>query len=159
MPWLIVWLLFGLLAARQVGDPGSAQAADLAVLLGVICAAVSAGSLGIWLVRRVRQLQPGRLFLLALLCLAGIAAASWWARQGDTDARWIATGLRISVAVAGFFLMSFAASVLAILMTFYGLLQRQAEHRREQKLRSQRAARVDRLGMPIEPRMDPPKAP
>ena len=158
MPWLIVWLLFGLLAASEVGDPGAIQGAELAVLLGVFCAAISAGALGIWVVRKVRQGQAFRLLLLALTCLAGVVAASWWARQGDTDVRWIATGLRVAVAASAFFLLSFAASVLAILLAVYGLLQRLAQRRRERRLRSQRAARVDRLGMPIEP-MDTTRAP
>jgi hypothetical protein len=159
MAWLIVWLLFGLLAARQVGDPGSIEGAEFAVFLGVVCAAISAGSLGIWLVRKARLVQPVRLFLLAVVCLAGVAAASWWARQGDTDVRWIGTGLRVAVAAAAFFLLSFAASVLAILLAIYALVMRQVERSRERKLRRQRAARVDRLGMPIEPPMGPPDPP
>ncbi|MDM0034876.1 hypothetical protein QTI33_22270 [Variovorax sp. J22P271] len=85
--WLGSWLVFGMLAAQEIGlrDTASDSEPALAVFYGVVAV------LALWMMVRsaVRARRPGRLLLPLALSLAGPAAFAWLLRHRKPAPEWI----------------------------------------------------------------------
>jgi len=149
MTWLIGWLLFGLLAVREVTGLASTEDRGLPIALCLLYGLLGATALVRLCLRSVRRGRAGALYPLCALCLLALGAIAWRARES------VAGELEITALMA-----SAAYLALSLLVGFSGLVMcwRARSHkrklRREQQQRGAHRERLDRMGMPISPELE-----
>jgi hypothetical protein len=132
--WPALWLVFGMLAAHEIGMRGAASGSNSA--LAVFYSAVSV--LGLWMMvrRSVRAGRPARLLLPLALSLAGPALIALLIRHRKPPPVWIDT----LFAASG--LLAFSACVILIGTV---VAWRRREANRERRHRDMQASTRQRL--------------
>jgi peptidoglycan/LPS O-acetylase OafA/YrhL len=122
--WPALWLVCGMLAAREIGMRGTASRSDSALAVFYAVAAL----LGLWMMvrRSVRAGRPARLLLPLALSLAGPALIALLIRQRKPAPGWIDT----LFAASG--LLAFSACVILI-GTVVAWRRREANRERRHK--------------------------
>ncbi|MGJ7506013.1 hypothetical protein [Variovorax sp. GT1P44] len=106
MGWLGVWLVFGLLAAQEIGGLATQSASDPAMVVFYGVAGLFGLGMMVW--RSVRRSEPARLYpplLLSLVALGGLALLLYVRK---VPPGWINT----LVAASGF--LAFSACVISV---------------------------------------------
>jgi hypothetical protein len=132
--WLALWLVFGMLAAHEIGLRGTASESDPA--LAVFYAVVAVLALWMMVRRSVRAGRPARLLLPLALSVAGPALIALLTRQQKPPPEWIDT----LFATSGF--LAFSACVILI-GTVVAWRRREAD--RDRRHRDMQASARQRL--------------
>jgi hypothetical protein len=133
--WPALWLVFGMLAAHEIGMRGTASSTDPVL---AVCYAAAA-SLGLWMMTRrsVRAGRPARLLIPFAISLAGPALIALLIRQTKPPPVWTDT-----LFVASGFL-AFSACVILIATV---VAWRRREAGRERRHKDMQASARRRLG-------------
>ena len=91
--WLLAWLVFGLLAAWEVGALAMRAGGDWGAVLSLAYLFTSAMSLAIVALRAIRHLRPGRLFAPIALSLFALLTCAGALYGIGVPSRWITTAM------------------------------------------------------------------
>jgi hypothetical protein len=146
MGWLFGWLLFGTLAANQIAGLPSTGDRQGPILLVILCTLLAIASLLALTVSAARHGRRTELTFLSVISLGGLAVVLWVMRHGRDDAQWLA----MLVAAEAFFFSSFCTALVGMVFS-WRVRRRRKKLRRELQSRADHRARLDRMGMPINP--------
>lgn len=122
--WMVVWLVFGMLAAHEFSGLATDPESDSA--LTVFYAVAGLAGLGMMLRRSVRTKHPARLYPPLALSLAGLGIFALLVYQRKAPPDWVST----LVAAAGFLALSACAAAIGAVIAWR---RREAERDRRSR--------------------------